>query len=303
MRWLFLFVALRVPACVLTPITAGADSVSTRLLAAPLPRAREVIADAMQAAGVLIFRETEERVEGERTVERIKALGVPAGDEAVVASLAAVARDGRAETQVRVETLRRNDKNNKKGAPKRVWSTAILDEAACLISLLSLDDPLHRPRVTTVGGRELQVADGTSVPVRSRRFFFSTEAKPNQIILFETAGDVIMNGSVVIAAGLPAVASIENASDIKELGGAAKAQIRFRYLVLPDGKRVPLRGSVDLRGKGHNKALLIAGAVTVDGSLATKTGLGFAIPAGTLFHTEVDGSQDVGESSSRGAVK
>jgi len=131
------------------------------------------------------------------------------------------------------------------------------------------------------------------VPVRLRRFFFSTEAKPNQVIVFETADEVISNGSVVIPAGLAVVASIEQSSDIKELGQAAKAQLRFRYLVLRDGKRLPLRGTVDVRGKGVNKALLIAGAVTIDSGLTGVTGLGFAIPAATLFRAEVAGQQSL----------
>lgn len=111
-------------------------------------------------------------MEGERAVERIQVLRLPRGDEAIRAMFAALIQDGQAGTQVRVETLRRS---NKKGASKHVWSTAVLDQAACLVSLLSLDDPLHRAKIAAADGAEIRVADSTPVPVRSRHFFFKRE--------------------------------------------------------------------------------------------------------------------------------
>ena len=265
----------------------------TRFIAAPLARAHEIIADAMQATGVELFKNTEQSVEGERVAERIKVLGLPSGDEAIRAVLVPMIQDGRASTQVRVETLRRG---NKKGAPKHVWSTAVLDQAACLASLLSLDDPLHRPRVPSAEGVEVLLADSTSLPVRSRHFFFNTDLKLNQAVPFETAEDVVLNDSVVIPAGSLVMASMEQSSDIGEFARGAKGTLRFKYLVLPDGARLPLRGIVDLRGKGKNlnkleKGLLIAQTAVTRTDFASGTGIGFAIPAGALFHAEVDGEQ------------
>jgi hypothetical protein len=276
-------------ACAIHEISPGGDPVVTRFLPAPLPRAREVIADAMQATGVLLFKDTEQVVEGERAVERIQVLRLPRGDEAIRAMLTAVIQDGQAGTRVLVETLRRS---NKKGAPKHVWSTAVLDQAACLVSLLSLDDPLHRAKIAAADGAEILVADSTPVPVRSRHFFFNTDLKTNKSIPFETAEDVVIDDSTAIPAGSLVTASVEQASDIGEYGRGAKAQLRFKYVVLPDGTQLPLRGIVDLQGKNENKATLAAFAVIRLGVLSI-TGAGFAIPAGALFHLEVDGEQKI----------
>lgn len=277
------------PPCELQKISSGGDAVATRFLPAPLPRAREVIADAMQAAGVLLFKNTEQSVEGERAVERITVLGLPHGDEAIHAELTPGIQDGKAGTQVRVETLRRG---NKKGAPKHVWSVAVLDQAACLVSLLSLADPLRRPTVSSMDGVEIPIADSTSVPVRAQHFFFNTDLKTGKSVPFETAENVVVNDSIVIPSGSLVTASVEESSDIGEFGRGAGGQLRFKYLLLPDGTRLLLRGIVDLQGKNVNKGALAALAVINTAGLSI-TGTGFAIHAGALFRAEVDGEQKI----------
>ena len=263
----------------------------TRFIATPLPRVQEAAADAMQAAGVFLFRNTDQFLEGERSDERIKALGLAPGDEDILAELTPITQDGKAGTQVKVETLRRG---NKKGAPKHTWSAAVLDHTACLVSLLSLDDPLRRPKLPTASGAEVLIADSTSIPVRSRHFFFNTDAKPNHVIPFETAEDLVIDGSTVIPSGSLVAAFMDQASDVKNWGRGAKGKLTFKYLVLPDGTRMPLRGFVDIKGlsdKGDVIALAVLDGITGGpvGVAGLATGTGFAIPAGTLFHAEVDG--------------
>lgn len=262
----------------------------TRFIAAPTPRAREAVADAMQAAGVFLFRNTETLVEGERTQERVLALGLPHGDEAIRAELAPLIEKGKDGTQVRVETRRGR---NKKGTPKHVWSAAVLDHTACLVSLLSLDDPLTRAKAPPGEGVMIQVPDATPLVVRSRHFSFSTDLKTNQTIPFETAEDVVINGLVVIPTGSFVTAAVEQSKDIGELGQRAIGQIRFKYLVLPEGTRLAIRGTLDLQGKGMNKGFLIGMSLTFGSGPASITGSGFAIPAGTPFQTEVNGQQEV----------
>jgi len=278
------------PSCELQKISPGGDAVVTWFLPIPLPKAREVIADAMQATGVLLFKNTERSVEGERAVERITVLGLPRGDEAIHAELAPVMQDGKAGTQVRVETLRRG---SKKGAPKHVWSAAVLDQAACLVSLLSLADPPRRPEVSPLDGVEIPIADSTSVPVRSQHFFFNTDLKTGKSVPFETAENVVVNDSIVIPSGSLVTASVEESSDIGEFGRGAGGQLRFKYVLLPDGTRLPLRGIVDLRGKNVNKGVLAAIAVTISTAALSTTGTGFAIHAGGLFRAEIDGEQKI----------
>jgi hypothetical protein len=249
----------------------------------------EAVADAMQAAGVFLFKNSDQFVEGERVEERIVALGLGPGDETVQSDLSPSTEEGHAGTEVRVETLRLG---GKKGIPKHAWSEAVLNQAKCLVSILSLDDPMHRASVPMAGGEAVRIPDSTSLPVRSRHFFFVSDAKPNHVIPFETAEDLVIDSSIVIPAGSLVAGMMDQATDVKEFGRAAKGQLQFKYLVLPDGTRMPLRGIVDFKGMGVNKGELIAlGALVGEGRVAWITGGGFAIPAGALFHVEVDGQQ------------
>jgi hypothetical protein len=282
------------PGCVVPKTSAGGDRVITRFITAPLPRVHEAVADAMQAMGVFPFVNREELVEGERTEERVEALKLPRGDEAIRAEIAPSSQDGKAGTEVRVETKRRS---NKKGTPKHVWSSAVLDQTACLVSLLSVDDPLHRPKAAPGDGPEVRLADSVPIAVRARHFFFNTDLKSSQAVTFETAEDIVINDSVAIPAGSFVLASVEQSSDIGAVGKGAKGELRFRYVVLPDGTHLPLRGTADFRGGSINKALVITMAAVLRTNAAAVTGSGFAVPAGTLFYAEVDGEQKFHTSS------
>lgn len=277
------------------PTGPGGERVVTRVLPATLPRAHEVMADAMQAIGVFLFRDSEEVVEGERTQERVAVLRLPKGDEAIRAELSPSTQAGSAGTQVRVETRRGS---NKKGNPKHVWSSAVLDQAVCLLGLMSPDDPLHRPHTGPLDGPEVQISDGTFLAVRSRRFIFNTDLKANKLFYFETAEDVLINGSVAVPAGSLVIASAGQSRDVGEFGRAAEGQLQFRYLQLSDGTKLPLRGNLTLGAKGDNfnkaeKGLVIAGSIAAGIDFASGTGSGFAVPAGTLFYAKFEGEQKV----------
>lgn len=285
------------PGCAPLRTSSGGEQVVTRFLAAPLARVHEAVADAMQATGVFLFRDTEELIEGERTQERVIVLGLARGDEAIRAELSASVESGKPGTQVRVETRRGR---NKKGTPKHIWSAAVVKQAACLLDLMSLDDPLHRAKAEPADGPLIQIADATQIAVRSRRFFFATDLKAHKLIPFETAEDLVVDDSVVVPAGSLVMASVGKSSDVGEFGKGAQGQLQFVYAVLPDGTKLPLRGVVDLRGKGKianpnntEKSLLIAASIAGPLDLASGTGAAFAVPAGTLFYSEVDGNQKI----------
>jgi hypothetical protein len=67
----------------------------------------------------------------------------------------------------------------------------------------------------------------------------------------------------------------------------------FKYVVLRDGTRLPLRGTVELKGKGAGAAAAALGVAFGAARAAAVTGLGYAIPAGTLFSAEVDGEHEI----------
>ena len=302
-----LFASAATPAgdSVCAPIAPGGELEVTRFLAALVPRAHEILADAMQAAGVILYKNADDSIEGERVAERIKVLRLPGGDEAIRATLAPAAEDGKSGTQVRVETMRRSFK---KGAPKQSWSAAVMNQAVCLLKLLSLDDPRRLAPVPVVDGIEVHVPASAPLEVRSRHFFFNTEAKIGQTIPFETAAPVIIGGVTAIPSGSLVVASMQELSDSKSFGRAAKGQLVFKYVVLPDGTRLPLRGVVDFTGKNTLKKGIAAESATLASTavlvylggggrlgnpLLGEPGLGFAVPAGTMTTIQFDGEQKV----------
>jgi len=291
--------------CATQDYVPGGDTMVTRFIAAPVPRVHEAVTDAMQENGVLLFRNSEQSVEGERALERVKVLGLPSGDEAIQAKLEPSTSEGTAGTMLRVETLRGQ---NKKGSPKHVWSTAVVDHTSCLISLLSLDDPLHRAPVPNGNSTEVHIPDSAVLEVRSRHFFFNADIRAGQTIEFETASPLVVSGKTVAPNGLLVVASMDQLSDIKDFGRAAKGKLSFKYLVMPDGTRVPLRSEVDLSGKSTIKqnvvdeaaTLAVTAALVAAGGYgplplmgAGAPGWGFAVLAGTLTSVRVAGDHAV----------
>jgi hypothetical protein len=287
------------------PITPGGDLVMTRVLPVAFSRAHELIVDAMQANGLVLYRDMEDTIGGERVPERIKSLRLPNGSEAISATLKSVGAGDTSGTEVRVETLR---SSFKKGAPKQSWSTAVLDEASCLLRLLSTDDPMRRPLLPAGGGEEITIPANTPLLVRSRRFFFNTDVKLGQNLPFEAGEAVVINGHTVIPKGAAVRTAIQQISDSKSFGRAAQGELIFKYVVMPDGQRLPLRGIVDLTGKTTHLRGVTAEAATVAITVALvaaggggplgnaalgEPGLGFAVPAGSSATVEFDGDQKV----------
>jgi len=112
----------------------------------------------------------------------------------------------------------------------------------------------------------------------------------------------------VIPKGAFVAASMQGLSDNKSFGRAAKGQLEFKYVVLPDGTRVPLRGEVDFTGKSTHTKGVVGEAATLATTAAivwaggsgplgdvgfSNPGLGFAVPAGTVVNVQFDGEQKV----------
>ena len=293
--WLLAFPILarsfQVTDCPVDKIAEGGHRIATKFFAASQTRAHEVVADAMQAAGVLLFKDTERSVEGERADERIRTLGLPAGDEAIAATLDMATENGLSGVKVTIETKRRA---GKKGEPKRNWSEPVLEHAACLLALLSPDDPSRRPAVSLADAEtsEIRIPAGTQVHVRARRFLFNTDLRPNRTIIFETARD-----SSLLPPGLLVVAEVDHMSDVKEFGIGAKGYLTFKAVALPDATRLPLQGSVNLQGMTVSRGAIVATTIVFGlrgvAAAASARGRGFAVPAGTLFQVEITGDHTI----------
>lgn len=125
----------------------------------------------------------------------------------------------------------------------------------------------------------MRIPNGTASEVRSRHFFFDADVQAGQTIEFETASPLLIDGKTVAPGGLPVVASMDQLSDIEDFRRAAKGELSFKYLVMPDETRVPLQGEVELSGKSTVKQNL--GDETV--RLAATTALAWAGGGGPLL--------------------
>jgi hypothetical protein len=198
----------------------------------------------------------------------------------------------------------------KKIIPIAMLSTAVGMAVYISIRVLAVH---HEPKLGQLDGSTLRIMDAQGKELwrktfpggfgpdsyyaqglASRIWFADLEGKGHASVLFSylPVPDSKPHSSTLIPAGSLVTASVEQSSDIGEYGRGAKAQLRFKYVVLPDGTQLPLRGIVDLQGKSKNKATLAAFAVIRVGVLSI-TGAGFAIPAGALFHVEVAGEQKI----------
>ena len=88
--------------CPTSEIVARGSVSETRFFPAPVARVHEVVADSMQAIGVLLYESTDALVRGERRPARVDAMRLPSGNEAVHSSLQAAEQDGTKGTLVRV---------------------------------------------------------------------------------------------------------------------------------------------------------------------------------------------------------
>jgi hypothetical protein len=261
-------------------LAPGGALVETAFLPVPPERAKEVVADAMQAAGAVPSKTTVTRVEMTRVKDRFASMGLAEGDEAITATFEAAVRDDVAGTSVRVETSR---SRRRQGTPKQNWSRAVLTEAACLATLLAPVEPREHGRSVEAGSR-LIVPPGTPLTLRLRRFVFSGTVRPDRALAFEVAADVEAGGQVVIRKGALARARFSKARDVGELGAPASGTLVFEFVVAADGSRIPVRGTRWFEGRDRADSAIPLLAVFGE----RLTGGSFALRAGTAFGVAVD---------------
>ncbi len=256
----------------------------SRFFAAPVKRVHEVVADAMQAVGVLLFEDTETQVRGERRPSRVSDMGLPHGNEAVAAQIQPAQQDGVRGATVTVLTRRAG---SKAGVPKQSWSATVLDEAGCLLGLLSLEAPAAR--VSKAGdtasgteGREVLLPRGTPVSLLIRRFLFSTDLRVNQRVAMEVASDVRVGERIVIPRGAYAAARITSAKDktTGDFGRGAQATMAIEYVSAAGGERVAVSAPGQYIG---GKAVRVKRLVWDPWGEGFVSGKSFGLRAGTAI--------------------
>lgn len=270
----------RLAGCVAEPVLPGGPAVESRLFEASLRRTHDALEDSMQAAGVLLYESSDSRIRGERVAKRTVTLGLPKGDEMVVARLEVANRDGKVGTLVRVETMRQGGKT---GEPKQSWSTAILDGTGCLLTTLLGGDSVPGQAVASSTAadpgqsREVLLPGGAPVAILLRRYVHFDDLRVGKKIAFEAASDVLVGPDVLIRRGAAGQGTVTAFVEAKS--GFPTALVRFDFMTAFGGERVPLSGEASLQLRKH--------------TTMTSTVVGAAWRAGTGFEATVRADQQV----------
>jgi hypothetical protein len=264
-------------ACPALEILPGGPVAESRFFAAPVKRIREVVSDAMQAAGVLILEERDSLLRGDRARNRVVDMRLASGDEGIHARILPSVHDGAQGATVTIETVR---SGSKQGEPRNNWSAAVLNEAGCLLQLLSVEEPtaLSPKEDAAPGiGQEVVLPSGTPVSLYMRRFLFSTDMRVNLRVVLEVASDVTVGKQMVIRRGSLALGRITALKDRSEweLGSIeSRAKLAVEYVGAVGGERLAVSYSKPLGGR---KRFLWRNPWDSRGN--------FALRAGTLIET------------------
>jgi PEGA domain len=107
--------------------------------------------------------------------------------------------------------------------------------------------------VTSLKGFVLE--EGTPVKMRINRTVSSSDAHTGDNVDFEVLEDVSVNGTLVIAKGGLAFATVTEAQAKRRMARGGKLDINIDYVKLIDGEKAALRAVKEVKGGGHTGAM------------------------------------------------
>ncbi len=117
----------------------------------------------------------------------------------------------------------------------------------------------------------------TPVRLRINRTVSSADAHVGDTVDFEVLDDITVNGTLVIAKGGLAFATITEAQAKRSMARGGKLDMNIDYVKLVDGEKAALRAVKDLKGGGHTGGM-------VGGMVATSIVFFPAAPLFLLMH-------------------
>ncbi|MBV8821024.1 MAG: hypothetical protein JO022_21880 [Acidobacteriaceae bacterium] len=172
----------------------------------------------------------------------------------------------------------------------------LADETACLVRLLSTNDPATNPRglgSDEAGeGRTVVVADGTPLKVLLPAPLYSKALKKSdngETVQFEVAEDVVVDGVVPVRRGALATGHFTEIRKPRRYGRHAELQFVFDAVTAADGERIPISGPGErARGGRHDDTIYTALSLPVVAGLIK--GHEVFIRAGTTYDVEISGT-------------
>lgn len=127
-----------------------------------------------------------------------------------------------------------------------------------IITLLSLQ------LSTFAQAQKVKLEEGSQIRLRLMESLNSATAQVGQTVAFEVLDPVVVEGTVVVAEGASAWATIIEAATKKSFGRAGKLSFRLDYVKAVDGNKIPLRASSVNKGEGRgatSTAIITASAL------------------------------------------
>lgn len=135
---------------------------------------------------------------------------------------------------------------------------------------------------------KVKLRSGTPVVLRLPVTLSSAAARVGDIVTFEVARNVEVDGKVVISQGATATGQIASVEEKGMLGEPGKIMVSVQRANAVDGTEVPLRATISQEGKSKQLTALLVGILLCILGLFLIKGGNAEVPAGTEVKAYVD---------------
>jgi hypothetical protein len=174
----------------------------------------------------------------------------------------------------------------------------LAEETACLVKLLSTNDPAANPRGLEVKDagppHPVVLPDATPLKVLLRDPLYSKQLEKDsegKTVPFEVAEDVVVDGAILIRRGALAKGHFTNVEKTKMAGRHAELGFAFDTVTAVDGQEIQVSGASEQARGGRHSDTMSNLAVGVFGFFMKGTDV--FIRAGTAYDVEVSGQHAV----------
>lgn len=178
------------------------------------------------------------------------------------------------------------------------YAQPLAEETACLVKLLSTNDPAANPRGLEVKDagppHTVTLPDATPLKILLRDPLYSKkleEDSEGKTMPFEVAEDVAVDGAILIRRGALAKGHFTNVEKTKRAGRHAEIAFAFDTVTAVDGQEIQVSGASEQARGGRHSDTMSNLAVGVFGLFMKGTDV--FIRAGTAYDVEVSGQHAV----------
>lgn len=140
---------------------------------------------------------------------------------------------------------------------------------------------------------KVKLRAGTPVILRLPQSVNSETARVGDVVNFEAARDVEVDGKVVISRGALAMGTIASVEKRAIIGDPGKIMVSVQSVTAVDGTSVPIRATLSQEGKNKQVTALIVGILLCILGLFLIKGGEAVVPAGTEVKAYVDVDMEI----------